>query len=220
MRPAPADNRDGSQLEFLMKTLTILALSAIYLVGTPAHPEGILEDVESAVSGQPPSQKEVEQTRQQVRQVAQDALETLGQINPAARRAIERAPGYAVFSSFGVKILVAGGTTGRGVVVNQPSRGETFMKMVQAQAGLGFGVEQDRLIFVFTEEQALRNFIDQGWEFGGQANLSVMAEGEGDMMSGAASVAPGVYLYQLTETGLAATITVSGTKFFVDSDLN
>jgi hypothetical protein len=40
------------------------------------------------------------------------------------------------------------------------------------------------------------------------------------MMSGAASVAPGVYLYQLTETGLAATITVSGTKYYVDPDLN
>jgi hypothetical protein len=47
-----------------------------------------------------------------------------------------------------------------------------------------------------------------------------MAEGEGSMMSGAASVAPGVYLYQLTQSGLAATITVSGTKFYADSDLN
>jgi len=203
-----------------MKTLTLLALSVIPLVAAPLHAEGLLKGIESEVSGQPPSQSEVEKTRQQVRQMTQDALATLGQINPAARRAIERAPGYAVFSSFGVKILVAGGTTGRGVVVDQRSRSETFMKMVQAQAGLGFGVEQDRLIFVFTEEQALRNFIDQGWEFGGQAKLSVMAEGDGGMMSGAASVAPGVYLYQLTETGLAATITVSGTKFYADSDLN
>jgi lipid-binding SYLF domain-containing protein len=203
-----------------MKTLTLLALSVIPFVAAPLHAEGLLKGIESEVSGQPPSPGEVEKTRQQVRQVSQDALATLGQINPGARQAIARAPGYAVFSSFGVKILVAGGTTGRGVVVNQRSRSETFMKMVQAQAGLGFGVEQDRLIFVFTEEQALRNFIDQGWEFGGQAKLSVMAEGAGDMMSGAASVAPGVYLYQLTQTGLAATITVSGTKFFVDSDLN
>ena len=174
-----------------MRVLTNLALSTLLLLGAPLHAEGLLKDVENKVSGQPPSQGEIEQTRQQVRQVAQDALATLGQINPAARRAIERAPGYAVFSSFGVKILVAGGTTGRGVVVDQRSRDETFMKMVQAQAGLGFGVEQDRLIFVFTEEQALRNFIDQGWEFGGQAKLSVMAEGAGGMMSGAASVAPG-----------------------------
>jgi hypothetical protein len=40
------------------------------------------------------------------------------------------------------------------------------------------------------------------------------------MFGGAASVAPGVYLYQLTQTGLSATLTVSGTKFFKDADLN
>jgi lipid-binding SYLF domain-containing protein len=203
-----------------MKSLTTLALAAICLMSAPAHAEGLLKGVENAVTGEKPSQTEVDRTRQEIRQVSQDALTTLGQINPAARKAVERAPGYAVFSSFGVKLMVAGGTSGRGMVVDQRSRRETFMKMVQVQGGLGFGVEQDRLIFVFTEEQALRNFIDQGWEFGGQAKLSAMAEGAGGMMSGAASVAPGVYLYQLTETGLAATITVSGTKFYVDSDLN
>ena len=40
------------------------------------------------------------------------------------------------------------------------------------------------------------------------------------MFSGAAAVAPGVYLYQLTETGLSASITVSGTRYFKDADLN
>ena len=40
------------------------------------------------------------------------------------------------------------------------------------------------------------------------------------MFAGAAAVAPGVYLYQLTDTGLSATLTVSGTRFFKDGDLN
>jgi hypothetical protein len=40
------------------------------------------------------------------------------------------------------------------------------------------------------------------------------------MFSGAVSVAPGVYIYRLTETGLAAELTVSGTKYFKDSELN
>lgn len=94
------------------------------------------------------------------------------------------------------------------------------MKMVQVQGGLGFGVNKNRLVFVFTTEEALNNFVNQGWEFGGQANLSAIADGQGAMFSGAASVSPGVYLYQITETGLAATITVAGTKYFRDGDLN
>ena len=125
-----------------------------------------------------------------------------------------------MFSTFGVKLFFAGGTTGKGMIVNRRTGRQTFMKMVQVQGGLGFGLNQNRLIFVFTNEQALRNFIDQGWEFGGQANLSAMAGGQGAMFSGAAAVSPGVYLYQLTQTGLAATLTVSGTKYFKDADLN
>ena len=84
-----------------------------------------------------------------------------------------------MFSTFGVKLFFAGGTTGKGMVVNKRTQRQTFMKMVQVQGGLGFGVNQNRLIFVFTNEQALRNFINQGWEFGGQANLSAMVGGQG-----------------------------------------
>jgi hypothetical protein len=40
------------------------------------------------------------------------------------------------------------------------------------------------------------------------------------MFAGAISVSPGVYLYQITETGLSASLTLSGTKFFRDDDLN
>ena len=186
----------------------------------PVGAQGLLQDIEKALPGNNQSPNQVNDTKQQVRDMSQSALASLAQLAPNARAAIDKAAGYAVFSTFGVKILVAGGTTGRGLVVNQRTRAQTFMKMVQVQGGLGFGIDRDRLIFVFTDEQALRNFIDQGWEFGGQANLSAMAGGEGAMMSGAASIAPGVYLYQLTETGLSATITVSGTRYFVDPELN
>lgn len=40
------------------------------------------------------------------------------------------------------------------------------------------------------------------------------------MFTGAAAIARGVYLYQLTDSGLSATVTVSGTKIFKDANLN
>jgi lipid-binding SYLF domain-containing protein len=179
-----------------------------------------LKDVQEMLPEGTPNEGKVIQGRIQVREMAHDALATLYETAPGTRRVIERAAGYAVFSTFGVKLFFAGGTTGKGIVVNQRTSRQTFMRMVQVQGGLGFGVNQNRLIFVFTNEAALQNFINQGWEFGGQANLSAMASGKGAMMSGAAAVSPGVYLYQLTQTGLAATLTVGGTKFFKDADLN
>ena len=102
------------------------------------------------------------QQRQQVREMARDALSTLYEYNPGTRYAIEHAAGYAVFSTFGIKIFFAGGTTGKGVVVNNRTHRDTYMKMVKVQAGLGFGVSKDRLIFVFETVSALRNFINQG----------------------------------------------------------
>ena len=179
-----------------------------------------LKDVQEVLPEGTPNEGKIIQARLQVREMAQDALATLYEVAPGTRRAIDGAAGYAVFSTFGVKLFFAGGTTGKGIVVNKRTQRHTFMKMVQVQGGLGFGVNQNRLIFVFTNEQALRNFINQGWEFGGQANLSAMAGGQGTQFSGAAAVSPGVYLYQLTNTGLSATLTVSGTKFFKDADLN
>jgi lipid-binding SYLF domain-containing protein len=179
-----------------------------------------LQDVESVLPAGVPNEGKIIQARHQVREMAQDALATLYEIQPGARRAIENSAGYAVFSTFGVKLFFAGGTTGKGMVVNRRTSRQTFMQMAQVQGGLGFGVNRNRLIFVFANQQALSNFINQGWEFGAQANVSAMAGGQGGMFSGAATIAPGVYLYQLTETGLSATITVSGTRFFKDSTLN
>jgi len=179
-----------------------------------------LKDVQEALPEGVPSEAKIIQARQQVREMSQDALASLYEIAPGARRVVERSAGYAVFSTFGVKLFFAGGTTGKGMVVNLRTNRQTFMKMLQVQGGLGFGLNQNRLIFVFTNEAALKNFINQGWEFGGQANLSAMAGGQGAQFSGAAAVSPGVYLYQITNTGLSATLTVSGTKFFKDTDLN
>lgn len=207
-----------------MKSLLAAICAAICLAPHPAHAQVFswdpLKKIQEALPDGTPDEGAVIQARQQVREMAQDALSSLYEMAPGSRRVLERAAGYAVFSTFGVKLFFAGGTGGKGVVVNKRTDRQTFMKMVQVQGGLGFGINKNRLIFVFTNEQALLNFVAQGWEFGGQANVSAMAKGQGAMMSGAAAVSPGVYLYQLTETGLSATLTVQGTKFFKDADLN
>jgi lipid-binding SYLF domain-containing protein len=67
-----------------------------------------------------------------------------------------------------MKILVAGSGTGKGVAVDTKTKKETFMKMFEVQAGLGFGVKKFRLVWVFETPDALKSFIDSGWELGGQ----------------------------------------------------
>ena len=198
--------------------LAALALM-LSIVAGPAHAQFLFDTLKDAVTG-PPTQSDIAAARQEVQGASQQALSALYAMVPNARAAIEGAAGYAAFSTFGMKLMVAGGTSGKGLAVNRRTGMQTYMKMLQVQGGLGFGINKNQLVFVFSDEQALANFINQGWEFGGQANVSAMAGGEGEMFSGAAAISPGVYLYQITETGLSATLTVSGTKFFVDTDLN
>jgi lipid-binding SYLF domain-containing protein len=133
---------------------------------------------------------------------------------------VQSGAGYAVFSNFGMKIFVAGGGSGSGLAVNNKTRKETFMKMVEVQAGLGLGVKKFRLVFVFDSEKTLNDFINSGWVAGAQATAAATTGDKGAAYQGAVSVSPGIWLYQLTDKGLAAEVTVKGTKYYKDDDLN
>ena len=125
------------------------------------------------------------QKRQQVREMTREALAALYEVQPGARFAIDHAAGFGVFSTFGIKVFFAGGGTGSGVVVNNRTHRDTFMKMVKVQAGLRFGASKDRLIFVFETQNALRAFVNQGWDFSGQAALAAMVAEQGGAFTGA-----------------------------------
>ena len=156
----------------------------------------------------------------EVRKAAQEALAAVYKAAPSARAAVESAAGYAAFSNFGMKILVAGGGSGKGVAVNNKTKATTYMKMAELQAGLGFGVKKFQLVWVFETDAALNNFVTSGWEFGGQATAAAKTGDKGSAYQGAVSVAPGVWLYQVTDKGLALELTAKGTKYYKDTDLN
>jgi len=166
------------------------------------------------------SKEELAQKKADVRKMANDTLARLYKVQPSAKQAVYKAAGYAVFSNFGMKIFFAGGGSGKGLAVDNKSKKETFMKMVEVQAGLGFGVKKFRLVWVFENQSVLSSFINSGWEFGGQATAAAQASGQGGAFAGAMSVSPGVWLYQLTDDGLALELTAKGTKYYKDGDLN
>jgi hypothetical protein len=84
------------------------------------------------------------------------------------------------------------------------------LKIFVGGGGSGNGVAFDR-----------DRFIDSGWELGGQTTLSAKLSGEGgSLFTGALSVRPGVWLYQLSGDGLAADLTAKGTKYYRNKSLN
>jgi len=94
------------------------------------------------------------------------------------------------------------------------------MKMISAGAGLRVGVKDYRVVFAFETEKALSSFLDSGWDGSAQADAAAKSGKFGGAYSGAASVAPGVWVYQITKKGLALQLTLQGTKYYKDDDLN
>jgi lipid-binding SYLF domain-containing protein len=168
----------------------------------------------------PVSQNQVEDQRADIRAMASDTLAQLYQQYPDARRQIQRAAGYAVFSNFGFKVLFMGSATGEGLAVSHATRRETFMRMVELQPGYGFGVQQFRLVFVFETPQAFDQFVDSGWEFGANAMASAQTRTQQMGSQLGVSVSPGVLMYQLSDQGAIVGVSITGAKYYPDPNLN
>ncbi|MFO1406753.1 MAG: YSC84-related protein [Steroidobacteraceae bacterium] len=152
--------------------------------------------------------------------MAKSTLETLYAQKPSAARAVRESVGYAVFSDISTKIFIAGGGGGKGVAVNNRTGKDTYMLMATISAGLGVGISKSHLIWVFETQSAYDNFVNTGIELGANANLTVNPGAGGGLYDGAVEAAPGAWLYQLSDAGLVAELTVQGTKYFKDPNLN
>ncbi len=167
-----------------------------------------------------PSENIREATRKDIRAMAEATLAQLYRTHPGARRHVEGAYGHAVFSTYGLTVVFAGAGGGQGIAVRQGGGPETFMKMVEAQAGVGLGARKVNLVWVFESQGAFDAFVNKGWELGAQASAAAASGSKGGAVEGSMVIANGVWLYQMTESGLALELMARGTKYFRDDELN
>ena len=164
----------------------------------------------------------VDEKRAEARKMRDQVLARLYEVHPGAKARIREAAGYAVFSNVGVNVFFASVAGGTGILVERGTLRdtETFMNMGSAGVGLGLGVKDFRAVFVFHDRARLREFVDKGWDFSGQADAAAKSDDKGAAVSGAVTVMPGVEVYQLTKNGVALQVTLQGTKYWKDRDLN
>ncbi|MGO9613268.1 MAG: YSC84-related protein [Dissulfurispiraceae bacterium] len=174
----------------------------------------------SACASAPMSQSKKDEQQASVRDMASQTLANLYKANPAAQGAIENSAGYAVFSDAGFKFMFMGGQKGAGIAVNNAAKQEIFMKMMELQPGIGLGAEKFRVVFVFDTSDALNKFVTSGWEFGANAMAAAKTKTNGGAFAGAVTVSEGVHMYQLTEAGAIVGVSITGAKYYKDSELN
>lgn len=161
-----------------------------------------------------------EEKRAEIRRMRSETLEKLYKVHPLAKVAIKNSVGYAVFSNIGINVILLSVGGGSGIAHDNRTNKDIYMNMVSGGFGLGLGVKDFRGVFVFATDKAFRQFVESGWDADLQADAAAKAGTKGGAFAGAITVAPGVELYQLTETGLALQATIQGTKYFKNKELN
>jgi lipid-binding SYLF domain-containing protein len=161
----------------------------------------------------------VEERRQGVQEMKNEVLVNLYEMKPDVRNQINEASGYAVFSNANVNIILASFGTGYGVLTNNQTMQDTYMRMGEVGLGIGAGVKDFRVVMVFHTNDALDRFNEYGLAFGAQADAAAVASDQGGAVGGEVTV-DNVTVYQMTETGLALQATIKGTRFWEDEALN
>ena len=180
----------------------LIAVPTLAAVGATAHAQGDKGAKQSEVKAK-----------------ATQALQDFYKADPNLKAAVSKAPGYAVFTTYGLSFGL-GGAGGKGVAHDAKTGKDTFMNVAQASAGFQLGASDTRYLFVFDSPKALADFIDKGWEASASAAAGAgTGTSAANVGAGAGNVQGGRF-YALTKAGLQAGAAVSGLKAWKDGDLN
>jgi lipid-binding SYLF domain-containing protein len=153
----------------------------------------------------------------EVLKAAQTTLADFYKADPKIKGQVEKAPGYAVFTTYGISFLL-GGAGGKGVVHDAATKSNTFMELAQASAGLQIGASDTRYLFIFKDKASMQQFIDKGWD--ASANVAAGVGTGSKSEGGSTGMFTGGQFYQLTKAGLQVGVAAGGTKVWKDKDLN
>lgn len=171
-----------------------------------------------SAQGSDPAEK-----RANVRSTTEEVLAEAYRKMPTLRKKVADAYGYGVFTNFGMKILVIASGNGYGIVHDNRTGKDTFMKVMEVGAGFGLGAKKFRAVMVFNTREALDTFVGQGFEFSGKANAAAKADEEtGGAVDaqGTTGELQGLEVYQFVDSGLDLSAVLTGTKFYPDKALN
>jgi lipid-binding SYLF domain-containing protein len=138
---------------------------------------------------------------------------------PELKAAVAKAPGYAVFTTYGVSFII-GGTGGKGLVHDNQTKKTTYMEMASGSVGAQIGASENDVLMIFKNVATMNDFINKGWTAEGGATAAAGAGGKSVGGGAGSNAMNNADTYTLTKNGLEAGIAIAGTKYWKDKDLN
>lgn len=143
-----------------------------------------------------------------------EVLVQLYEKNPEAEGLIADSEGYAVFNNGGINLIFASLGSGKGIVHDNRSGNDTYMRMATGGIGIGLGIKDYRTVMIFHKRAILDQFVDKGWDLSGQADAAAKFDDKGGEANATDSVVSGITVYNMTKKGLALQATIQGTKYW------
>ena len=159
--------------------------------------------------------EKVAKNRAEIDTQAEAALAELFASVEGAKDLHDKAAGYATFHVTKAGLGVSG-AGGQGVAVNKSSGARTYMNMGAAGAGFTFGATRYEIVILFESAERMNAFTMGGWDSAATAQAAAGSEKAG----ASKTFFEGVAYFQVSDKGLMASADVTGTKFWVNEDLN
>jgi hypothetical protein len=149
-----------------MKRILCLALILVLACSAQAWPFGPKGDSNA-------------EKKANIRRQRDEMLAQLYATNPQMKKVVKKSAGYATFKQVNVNLFLLASASGYGVLVDNKARKETFMRMKSLGGGIGAGLKDVRVIFVFHDAKVMKQFVEEGWQFGGQADAAAKYQDTG-----------------------------------------
>ena len=169
--------------------------------------------------GKPLTREEIIQKRDATLRMAQTGLDALLKQNPAAKKEIDAAAGYAVFNATNVNIVLLVVARGEGVLYDKRRKEPVFMQDLKTGEGLGAGYQTQYQIVIFKTTSAIDQFLLSSID-GHKGGIDVDANFSAGSGGTIRSFNPNITFYTVGLSGYDLQANYGGTLYLVDQQLN
>jgi lipid-binding SYLF domain-containing protein len=163
---------------------------------------------------------EVTKERGALRKLRDETRDDFYATKPEVKDEVANAVGYAVFDASQVNLVLFVGGLGAGMLVENESGKETFMRMKRAGTGPGVGYKSFRQLMVFKDHSLFDNFRRLGADVGASADATMKIGEKGVTVDLNVSFNPLLSVYQITDRGALLQANWGGVAYLPDADLN
>jgi hypothetical protein len=157
---------------------------------------------------------ERDQVRAEIDQRAAEVIAEMSGENPRFEASFEAAQGYLVGQLSSATLLLLGGATGIGVLVDKADETRTYLNVDRIDLGVGIGASRARFIILFTEREPLERFKRGTWKPTFAAESTAGSKGGAEV-----SPTEGVTLHVLGDGGASISTTARLARLSVNTDL-